>query len=318
VTEPRPREDPIDSTRVVAVVPTFHPEPAVRERMRLLRAQTDGLVVVDDGSGPVADALLAELEADGHRVIRHERNSGIAAALNTGMAAAFADGAGFVLTLDQDTVLGDGYVAACLDVFARARPETRLAVVCADVINGAPSIPAERTPEGFGIVREAIQSGMVIPRAAIEAVGDLDARLFIDLVDTEFCLRARAAGWLSVVADGTSIDHELGERVPVTFFGRPRFEADGSPRTYEYHSPLRRYYIMRNTVDLVLRWLRREPRWAASFVRRQINDLRLAITAGPHRGRQFLAELVGALHGLVRHRGPAGPTLRRMLAPTRR
>jgi rhamnosyltransferase len=294
-------------------VPVFHPEAAVRERMRLLREQVDGVTIVDDGSGPDADALLAGLEADGHRVMRQARNTGIAAALNTGMADAFEDGAAFVLTVDQDTVLGDGYVDACLSVCASAGPGTRLAVVCADIINGAPSIPAEWTTEGFGIVREAIQSGMLIPRAAIEACGDLDARLFIDLVDTEFCLRAHSSGWLSVVAAGTSISHELGERVPVTFFGRPRFEADGTPRTYEYHSPLRRYYIMRNTVDLVLRWVRREPRWVASFSRRQLDDLRLAVTAGPHRGRQLLAEVLGAVHGLVRHRGPAGPTLRRIL-----
>lgn len=295
-------------------MPTYRPSPDVRERVRLLSAQVRSVVVVDDGSGPGAEELLATLESDGHRVVRSERNRGIAAALNAGIAIALDAGADAVLTLDQDTVLDDDYVDVCRDVLARTLPRTRIAAVCADVINGAPSIPAEWTSEGFGVVREAIQSGMVIPRDALTTVGEFDERLVIDLVDSEFCLRARALGFLTVVARGTGIRHELGERVPVTFFGRPRLDADGGPRSYEYHTPLRRYYITRNSVDLILRWVRREPRWAASFLRRQLNDLRLAVTAGPHRGRQLLAEVVGGLHGIVRHRGPVGPVLRRMLA----
>ncbi len=303
----------IDSNRVVAVVPSFHPEQAVRTRIQSLRSQVDHVIVVDDGSGPAADAILSDIAADGHQVIRLPVNRGIAAALNRGTAAALANGADHVLTLDQDTVLGAGYVDICLDVLARARPGTRLAAVCADRINGAPAIPSYRTPEGLGVVRVSLQSGMVIPRVAIEEIGPFDERLFIDLVDTEFCLRAGSRGWLVVVADGTSIDHQLGERI-ARASSRGSRDRDRPSSTYEYHSPLRRFYITRNTVDLVLRWMFREPRWTLSFLRQQGKDLALAVSVGPGRAKQLLAELVGALHGLVRHRGPAGPTLRRMLA----
>ncbi|MET0855074.1 MAG: glycosyltransferase [Microterricola sp.] len=299
---------------IIAVVPTFNPDADVTVRLEALAAQCDAVIVVDDGSGDRAEPALAGIEAAGYVLLRHAGNRGIAAALNTGIAAALDRGADYVVNLDQDTLVPPGYVAACLAVFDGAARATRLGIVCADAINGSPSIPPRHSPEGFGLVGEAIQSGMVISAECLRVAGLMDERLFIDCVDTEFCLRVGESGFRIAVASGTNLQHALGAQVPFKPFGVQRMR-DGRPALYQYHSPVRRYFITRNNIDLGLRYLRRQPRWVASAVRRESVPAVKHIVGGPHRLRHLLAAICGTAHGLIRRRGPLSPSLRRALTP---
>lgn len=298
--------------RVVAVVPTFHPDTEVPLHVRTLSNQVDRVFVVDDGSGPGAQALLDSLESNSVAVLRLTDNSGIAAALNAGVKAALADGADYVVNIDQDTELPAGYVQACLETFATANPVTRLGVVCADAVNGAPSIPSLWSPEGLGLVPEAIQSGFVISRECLLRGGLFDERLVIDCVDTEYCVRIREHGFRIAVASGTDIRHSLGEMVPYRPFGR-QVERDSQPVLYQYHSPFRQYYITRNNIDLVLRFARSQPRWTLAVIKRQIRPTIDAMISGPMRSRQVVAVVVGAVHGLTRRRGKIPARLHRFL-----
>lgn len=299
---------------IIAVVPTFNPDAGVTARLEALAAQCDAVIVVDDGSDDRAEPALAGIEAAGYMLLRHAGNRGIAAALNTGIAAALERGADYVVNLDQDTLVPPGYVAACLAVFDGAASATRLGIVCADAINGAPSIPPRHSPEGFGLVGEAIQSGMVISAECLRVAGLMDERLFIDCVDTEFCLRVGEAGFRIAVASGTNLEHALGAQVPFKPFGVQRTR-DGRASLYQYHSPVRRYFITRNNIDLGLRYLRTQPRWVASAARRESVPAVKHIVGGPYRLRHLLAAVCGTAHGLIRRRGPLSPALRRALTP---
>lgn len=290
--------------RVIAVVPTFRPDQDVSAHVAQVARQVDEVVVVDDGSGADASSLLDALAADGVQVLRLDRNSGIAAALNAGVRAALARDAEFVLTVDQDTVLPEGYIDTAIAVFERANPVTRIGIVCVDAVNGAPALPTWTSPEGFGLVPEAIQTGFVISRECLEVAGLFDERLVIDCVDTEYCLRVRDRGFRIAVARGTDIRHSIGRRAELRPFGIPmRHRPSGRIATYQYHSPFRRYYIARNNIDLVLRNLRRRPRWVAAVARRETGGMIVSMVSGPQRIAQVLAITTGTMHGLVRRRG---------------
>ena len=138
--------------RIIAVVPTYHPDDGVLGRLRALADQVHGVIVVDDGSGAGADQVLERAAAMGIVVRRLDRNSGIAAALNEGVRAALDDHADYVVNLDQDTDLPADYVSTALDVFERGNPVTRVGIVCVDAVNGAPALPTWISPEGFGLV----------------------------------------------------------------------------------------------------------------------------------------------------------------------
>ena len=87
-----------------------------------------------------------------------------------------------------------------------------------------------------------IASGSLIPMAAIEAVGEMRSELFIDYVDIEWGLRAKAKGFQSFGACDAAMHHALGD-APVRF-GR---------RVVPVHSAVRYYYHFRNAI-----WLYRQ------------------------------------------------------------
>ena len=75
------------------------------------------LVVVDDRSAdPATRRVLEALEGDGIRVLRHDRNRGVAVARNTGLAATRAP---FVFPLDADDLAATGALPAMVDVLER-------------------------------------------------------------------------------------------------------------------------------------------------------------------------------------------------------
>ncbi|WP_394551167.1 glycosyltransferase [Agromyces sp. MMS24-JH15] len=312
---PRARSTTVGAhPRVLAVVPTYHPDAEVEDRLSALAKQVDGVFIVDDGSGADADEILSRLGAAGHVVLRLDRNSGIAAALNAGVHAALEADADFVVNLDQDTVLPDGYIDTAMRIFAAANPVTRVGIVCVDRVNGAPALPTWVSPEGFGLVPEAIQTGFVISRECLESAGLFDERLVIDTVDTEYCLRVRDHGFRIAVAKGTDVRHAIGRRAELRPFGIPLRHEDGRIATYQYHSPFRRYYIARNNIDLVFRNARKRPRWVAAVLKRETGGMIVSIVSGPQRFAQFLAITTGTVHGLVRRRGMIPGWLRRVVS----
>lgn len=302
---------------MIAVIPTFRPDDGVLRGVESLRSQVEAVIIVDDGSPAGTAGILDSPPLAGIEIIRSSTNLGIAAALNTGIRRALERGADFVLTVDQDTQLPGHYVADCVTAFRIASPETQLGIVCTDRVNGQPSIPERYTPEGLGIVREAIQSGFLISAECLTECGLFDERLFIDCVDTEYCLRIARSGYRIAVGPGTDISHSLGEQAPLRPFGITRRLPDGRPETYQYHGPTRRYFIARNNVDLYLRYARIRPRWVISAVKRELSPTVTTIVSGPRRGRQLLATIVGAVHGLIRKRGPMSPGLRALLSGSR-
>lgn len=299
--------------RVIAVVPTYRPDEDVFVHLRQIARQVSAVVVVDDGSGETASATLDTLEGEVAHVIRLGSNSGIAAALNAGVRWALDDGADYVLTVDQDTDLPDEYVSTALELFARANPVTRVGIVVVDAVNGAPALPTWTSPEGFGLVPEAIQTGFVISRACLETAGLFDERLVIDCVDTEYCLRVRDHGFRIAVAKGTDIRHSIGRRAELRPFGIPLRHASGRVATYQYHSPFRRYYIARNNIDLMLRNVNKRPRWVLTVLKRELSGMINSVVSGPQRLAQALAISTGTVHGLLRRRGMIPGWLRRLV-----
>jgi len=90
-----------------------------------------------------------------------------------------------------------------------------------------------------------ISSGSLFPRPALERVGLMDEQLFIDHIDTDWFLRARAAGLRAYGVCDAIMRHSLGEGMLHVWLGRWR----SLPR----HRPFRHYYIFRNSLLLYRR-----------------------------------------------------------------
>lgn len=85
-----------------------------------------------------------------------------------------------------------------------------------------------------------INSGMLVPVQTLKDVGLMLDELFIDYIDIEWCLRAANAGYSFYAIPDAKMSHTIGDSRKV-FLGRE----------VSIHSPLRRYYLARNSIYMM-------------------------------------------------------------------
>ncbi len=228
-----------DGDTIWGVVTVFRPT-EIPPILGQLTPQVAGVIVVDDGSGPDHDEILAAIERAGVVMLRLPDNVGIGAALNSGIRHARDRGASAVVTFDQDSTVDDDFIA---------RLSTAAATAAAEGVDAGPVVP-----EYFSSIRQsgqrigsstvraahAIQSGMLIPVSVLARVGDMDEGLFIDLVDTDFELRCADDGIPCIVAPGLVLEHRLGARY------RVRGPLGRVLPSLTLSTPFRYYYRARN------------------------------------------------------------------------
>jgi rhamnosyltransferase len=223
------------SLNVLAVVVSYNGGKKTVETVRHLRAQVSHVHVVDNGSSEPSRQLLEDLAREGLIVTTFlGENRGIAAALNVGVEAARANAHEWLLTMDQDSTIAPGFIAAYVEELA-ARPDASCLVP--NVLTHGVDAAADEGPVEF-----AITSGTLLRNAVCDSVGKFEEPLFIDGVDIDYCLRMRLRGFEIRRVRNAKIVHELGDRLAV-----PHWLA----RVYASHSPLRRYYMYRNHLYLV-------------------------------------------------------------------
>ncbi len=255
---------PASVSTLCAVVVLFRPEPEVSENLRALVRECGHVVVADNGC-PAEFRL--HLEAiPGVEWLAMGGNVGVATALNRCLARADARGFKWVITFDQDSMPEPGLAD---ELLATARRIERSGVVGPCIFDPAlrrahtwlrpnAAIPVffQRTASGGRDIDEVtmvITSGALTSVAAWRAVGGFDETLFIDFVDTDFCLRLRRAGWRVSVSGAARLAHKLGRR--------ERRRALGVSFHPTHHVPVRHYYICRNRPRMIARHGLREPHW---------------------------------------------------------
>ncbi|WP_426996335.1 glycosyltransferase [Pseudarthrobacter sp. N5] len=283
-------------TATAAVVSLFNPTCGVLANAAALLSQVDTVVVVDDGSPQDPSRILFELSAMGCLVERLAENSGIAAALNAGISAALAGAAkpGYILTMDQDSLLDDGYVAALLSAATAAlEAGVPVGMVAPNSVRGLP-VRRGALLNGIQLGGEPIQSGLLIPVPVLERLGLFQGSLFIDGVDSEFYLRCTAKGLRSVIAPDAALDHSLGSSTTAILFGKT-VSVGGQPLEVRTAAAWRYYYLFRNRILLTRQYGRRFPLWTLKGFLADYRHLAIVTLLAP--GRR--TRLANALHGIV-------------------
>jgi rhamnosyltransferase len=241
-----PRQRP----RVAAVIVTYRPDVAALARLCRSVAPDATVVVVDNTEAPgIAGADVAGAT----EVVALGANTGIAHAQNVGIERALALEAGVIVLFDQDSTVPAGFVTTLASGLDPAAP----AVVAPRYVDAAHGfeLPSGRLGR-FGWPRPVTSGGTLEPyrvdvvmasgtaatRAAYATVGLLDEALFIDHVDSEWCLRCRARGVPIEVVPAAVMEHRIGT---------------ASRRVAGVHvlihSPARCYYQIRNSLLLFRR-----------------------------------------------------------------
>lgn len=291
---------PVPVPVVGAAIAAFRPGPELLTGVEAVRGQVGAVVVVVDEHpvSPATRQFLDACQSAGAELVEHPANLGIGAALNTGVARLheLLPDLTDVLTLDQDSAVPQGYVAALLDAGGTARAAgVHVGMVAPDSVGSMVRLPGRRPgPDGVRLRGEPIQSGLLVPVEVLDRVHGFDESLFIDGVDTDFYLRARDLGLHCVLATGTRLEHRLGQAIPIAGdSGLPLLVAS----TFRYH------YQWRNLVALLRRHARRHPRWAVLATVRAVRHLAIVTVLAPGRAARLRAASSGLRAGL---RGETG------------
>jgi rhamnosyltransferase len=311
--------------RICAVVVTYQPQPELLGRvLATLAAQVDQVLLLDNASpggggdrddfAPVPRVGAGSTSDDRPGQVRRHRcraNRGLAWTQNLGARWAWRAGFDAILLMDQDSEPKPGMVAELAAVLMLPGSRAVAAVGPRPVdafskrvfpiiaVTGTPDRPSADTADTAACWSPCafmIASGMLIPRAAWGAVGGMQAALFIDHVDTEWCLRARAAGWSLRIARQAHLEHRLGEGGHWLWIGRWRW--------FPHHRPLRHYYMVRNTI-----WLARrrsiDARVRAQLLFRAVSVVLFSLILLPLRAERLLWACRAARDALSGRLGPA-------------
>jgi GT2 family glycosyltransferase len=186
-------------------------------------ASLDGLpvVCVDNGSTDGSPDRIAA-RFPNVDLIRTGVNLGFAGGNNVGIRRALAQGADWVLLLNNDAVAEPGIVEA-LEAAAAARPDAGL-LACKILSDDGATVQyagatfrpqlgysgrvATSAPDELRDVGRADGAAVAASRAAIERAGLLDETLFLYVEDVDWSLRVRAAGFSIVFVPDARVRHK--------------------------------------------------------------------------------------------------------------
>jgi rhamnosyltransferase len=276
---------------VCAVVVTYHPTTDMVQNLHSVFAQTEGLVVVDNGSN--SDALKELWDARrsvGFHLIENSENLGIAEALNQGVRWARDKGYHWVVLFDQDSRLTPHLVENLLAAWQAHPQRDRVCSMHPTYFDpGAVEDPVRlRASDGGPIT--SMTSGALMPVWAFDKIGLFASEFFIDEVDAEYCYRIRAAGYIIADSKQAVLLHTTGHPERFTLLGftcRPT-----------QHSATRRYYMSRNRIVLYRKYFPIFPRFVLHSMHMALIETVKCFVADRDRVHKFRNFLLGTWDGL--------------------
>jgi len=224
---------------VLVVVVSYNGFQTIGQTVCALRRQAGHIHIVDNGSDAETLEVLESLEREPDITVeRLGKNRGVGYALNRGVQCARKMECTWLLTMDQDSVVDSSLIEAYC-----AAVEGDPTMVCL-----TPRITNRRRKKDAagGAISYAITSGNLVRVSVFEQIGFYDEGFFIDCIDFDFCLRLRRAGYEVHAVPEAMLKHQWGDSVDP-----PKAHRE----YYARHSPVRRYYMYRNLMSMVARYL---------------------------------------------------------------
>lgn len=227
--------------KVAAIIVSYNPDSNLFDSINLLLNQVEKVIIVDNGSKEKYVKYIKSINEDKIEIILNKENLGIATALNIGVRKALENGYEWILTMDQDSKASPYMVKKMFNVYNSINREERkdiLSIFPNFVDERIQSIEENSNMNSYEYVDADITSGNLLRKEVFEKVGFFDDSLFIDLVDTDFCMRLNEKGIKMIKIRDAVLYHSLGESKTIKGIL-------GSFNTSN-HSALRRYYMTRN------------------------------------------------------------------------
>jgi rhamnosyltransferase len=281
---------------VCAVMVTYNPDSSFERNVRALLPQVGKLIIADNQSSPAAHSLIARIgSVRGVEIIWNDRNLGIAAGLNAGVARALSCGQySWIAMFDQDSFASPDYVSAIIKAYLACSFRDSVAMIGANYKLAMRESTSEPTAGWSGsIFREVktlMTSGSLVKSSVFNQCGRFDQSLFMDYVDHEFCLRLRQHRFKILQASRAVLDHRLGSPTSHRFLWK-RF-------TTANYGPSRRYSNTRNRLIVYRRYLTSDPLWILLDIWKWIPEIAKMALVERNRGEKIVSLARGCRDGI--------------------
>ena len=224
---------------IAALIITYNTVNEFSKNVLSLKKHVGEVIVVDNGSNKETLSMLRGLKEE-ITLIELNENKGIAYALNRGIEYAVNNDFQWVLTLDHDSTVSDSMISNMLSVYNsidESEKEKIVMLTPKHVEEKQMDVVSKSQENKWEYVLTEITSG-ALTKADFYKNELYDEKLFIDLVDHDYCLRINSMGYKIIRVNSAILIHNLGESIQKKILG--------ITITPTNHSALRRYYMSRN------------------------------------------------------------------------
>jgi rhamnosyltransferase len=212
----------------------------LKENIAAIRSQVDFIVLVDNSSDNIEEIEFEYNNSNDIFFIKNNKNIGIATALNQIVHYCEQKKCLWVLTLDQDSVVPVNLIRN----YERYIHLEKIGVMTPKIVDR--NYFEEETYFNnnlkleYEYVKTCITSASFINIPICKEIGYFDDKMFIDLVDFEYCIRINKADYKILKLNNISLIHQLGNLNVINFLGKKIFVTN--------HSATRVYYYARNSI----------------------------------------------------------------------
>lgn len=218
--------------KIAGVVVLYYPKVEDINNIYSYIEDIDKLYVIDNT--PEVDNKRLLPDSNKIDYIFNGENVGVAKALNIAARKAIKEGYNWLLTMDQDSSFKKDSIEKIKD-YIKDHDINDVGIVT----------PLHRIKVMKNKLRPDIEypidvmtSGNFVNLDVYQKIGGYKDWLFIDAIDTEYCLNLWSSGYKVVRLNFVEMDHVLGNIIFKKMFGREFVSTN--------HNHIRRYYIMRN------------------------------------------------------------------------
>ena len=195
-------------------------------------------------------------------------NKGIATALNVAAREAIKDKYRWLITMDQDSFLSeDNYNKLSEYLNKNIKNLDKVGIISPR--HTVKNIELKTNGEDVEEMLDVMTSGNLLNLDLFKKIGGFLDWLFIDCVDTEYCLRLNKLGYKVLRLNYVNMKHNLGNQ-EVHYFFKKRMVCSN-------HNYVRRYYQVRNNYYIIDLYKDVYPERCEQFKRDQKGQLRRVI-----------------------------------------
>ncbi len=265
--------------KIAAILVFYHPSEMSTDNIFTYIQEVDRLFIIDNSlySNVMSLEKIYERYPSKITYIFNGENVGIAKALNMGLQYAMKENYIYAFLLDQDSTIEPN----CINQLVLAITKCPKAFIAGVTYKNHSDPFHQIVPNATKKSLTAITSGALLRLSMIPEIGLHDEKLFIDYVDFEYTLRANLLGYKVLKVPTAKMIHKLGDFQRINFFGFHTYITN--------HSPIRKYYRLRNSLYVWKKYFLNFPKWVIVDILRSCKDILKCFIFEPNRFFQLKA-----------------------------